>query len=77
MFVDVLQECGSLSADFEGFFVTADPTVVKQLMNSKEHTATRSKLYQVCLLNCLCLLYPYHDVICSYLAGCFLPWTAC
>jgi len=47
MFVDALQECGSLSADFEGFFVTADPVVVKQLMNSKEHTATRSKLYQV------------------------------
>ena len=47
MFVDALQECDSLSADFEGFFVTAEPTIVKQLMNSKEHTATRSKLYQV------------------------------
>jgi hypothetical protein len=47
MFVEVLQECDSLSADFEGWLVTADPMVIKQLMNRKEHTAKRSRLYQV------------------------------
>lgn len=46
VFVEVLQEVGALSTIFEGWLVTADPALVKDLLNSKVHTEHRSRLYK-------------------------------
>lgn len=45
MLVSALQESGGLTAEFEGFLVTADPAVVGKLFNSKAHCAHRSIFY--------------------------------
>eukprot|EP01138_Halocafeteria_seosinensis_P002653 gb/GECG01002712.1/.p1 GENE.gb/GECG01002712.1/~~gb/GECG01002712.1/.p1 ORF type:complete len:506 (+),score=38.07 gb/GECG01002712.1/:1-1518(+) len=47
VYVPILQECGSLSAEINNMVCTADPVIIKKLLNRKEYFEKRSRIYKL------------------------------